>query len=144
MGWDPMRITADTNILVRAAVLDDPHQGALASNLLRDGELIAVTLPALCEFARVLGRGYRWGATEILGFITSLLASRACGSTAPQRRPGWRCWKRAATSPTGSSPSTAAGSAAKSSPASTARRLISSRRRAATCICLEPLRIKFV
>ena len=70
-----MRITADTNILVRAAVLDDPHQGALAANLLRDGELIAVTLPALCEFTWVLGRGYRWGATAILGFITSLLAS---------------------------------------------------------------------
>jgi predicted nucleic-acid-binding protein len=75
MGWDPMRITADTNILVRAAVLDDPHQGALAANFLRDGELIAVTLLALCEFAWVLGRGYLWGATEILGFITSLLAS---------------------------------------------------------------------
>ena len=42
-----MRITADTNILVRAAVLDDPPQAALAADLLRDAHVIAVTLPAL-------------------------------------------------------------------------------------------------
>jgi len=66
-----MRITADTNILVRAAVLDDPPQAALAADLLRDAHVIAVTLPALCEFAWVLGRGYRW----ILRFITTLLGS---------------------------------------------------------------------
>jgi|SRR5271166_2547655 len=70
-----MRITADTNILVRAAVLDDPPQGALASDLLGEAELIAVTLPALCEFAWVLRRGYRWAAPDILRFITMLLDS---------------------------------------------------------------------
>jgi hypothetical protein len=30
-----MRITVDTNILVRAAVLDDPQPAALAADLLR-------------------------------------------------------------------------------------------------------------
>jgi predicted nucleic-acid-binding protein len=70
-----MRITADTNVLVRAAVLDDPPQAALAANLLRAAELIAVTLPVLCEFAWLLGRGYRWPPRDIHGFIETLLRS---------------------------------------------------------------------
>lgn len=70
-----MRITADTNVLIRAATLDDPQQAALAVNLLRDADVIAVTLPALCEFAWILGRGYRWSATNIFGFIATLLRS---------------------------------------------------------------------
>jgi predicted nucleic-acid-binding protein len=70
-----VRITADTNILVRGAVLDDPAQAALAADLLRGAEIVAVTLPALCEFAWVLGRGYRWTASEILGFIKALVSS---------------------------------------------------------------------
>lgn len=70
-----MRITADTNILVRAAVLDDLAQAEQAAALLRDAEFIAVTLPALCEFAWVLGRGYRWAALQVFGFIRTLLDS---------------------------------------------------------------------
>lgn len=68
-----MRITADTNVLVRAAVLDDPKQAKLAAELLRDADVIAVTLPALCEFAWVMARGYGRTSGEILGMIRSLL-----------------------------------------------------------------------
>ena len=70
-----MRITADTNLLVRGAALDDPVQAEQAAGLLRDAELIVVTLPALCEFAWVLGRGYRWPALQVFGFIRTLLDS---------------------------------------------------------------------
>lgn len=70
-----MKITADTNVLVRAATLDDPQQATVAADLLRDVDFIAVTLAALCEFAWVLGRGYRWAAPEIRTFITALLES---------------------------------------------------------------------
>jgi len=70
-----LRITADTNVLVRAATLDDRTQAALAIDLLRDADVIAVTLPALCEFAWVLGRGYKWGAADVLKFIATLLGS---------------------------------------------------------------------
>ena len=70
-----MRVTADTNVLVRAAVLDDPRQAQLATELLRSAEMIAVTLPALCEFAWVLQTGYRWRAAAVLGFIRTLIAS---------------------------------------------------------------------
>ena len=72
-----MRITADTNVLVRAAVLDDPEQAKLAAELLRDADVIAVTLPALCEFARVMARGYGRTSGEILGMIRGLLESSA-------------------------------------------------------------------
>jgi predicted nucleic-acid-binding protein len=71
-----VRITADTNLLVRAAVLDDPQQAAHAVDLLRNAEITVVTLPALCEFAWVLGRGYHWTPPEIRGFIATLLDSR--------------------------------------------------------------------
>lgn len=74
MGRPPLRITADTNVLVRAATLDDRTQAALAIDLLRDADVIAVTLTALCEFAWVLGRGYKWAAPDVLGFIVTLLS----------------------------------------------------------------------
>jgi len=70
-----LRITADTNVLVRAATLDDRTQAAPATDLLRDADVVTVTLPALCEFACVLERGYKWAAPDVVGFITTLLSS---------------------------------------------------------------------
>jgi predicted nucleic-acid-binding protein len=83
-----VRIIADTNILVRAAVLDDPPQAGLAAQLLRDAEVIAVTLPALCEFAWVLGKGYRWHAADIHGFVETLLASPTVVTDRPAAEAG--------------------------------------------------------
>jgi predicted nucleic acid-binding protein len=51
-----MKITVDTNILVRAVVRDDEEQAEAASTLLKDAEIIAVSLPCLCEFVWVLRR----------------------------------------------------------------------------------------
>lgn len=68
-----MRITADTNVLVRAAVIDDAEQAKLAVELLREAEVIAVTLPTLCEFVWVLSRGYKRTAAEIGEGIRSLI-----------------------------------------------------------------------
>jgi len=75
VGRPPLKIIADTNVLVRAATLDDRTQAALATDLLRDGDVIAVTLPALCEFAWVLGHGYKWAAPDVPGFVETLLGS---------------------------------------------------------------------
>jgi predicted nucleic-acid-binding protein len=69
-----LKITVDTNVLVRAAVLDERAQAQLSADLLREAELIVATLPALCEFAWVLRRGYRWRAFDVLGFIRNLIA----------------------------------------------------------------------
>lgn len=70
-----MRITADTNVLVRAAVADDADQSSLAAAALRDAELVAVTLPVLCEFVWVLSRGYRRPVIEIAAAIRRLVDS---------------------------------------------------------------------
>ena len=51
-----MKITADTNVLVRALVQDDPGQARAASALLEQAELVAVPLPVLCELVWVLHR----------------------------------------------------------------------------------------
>ncbi len=68
-----MRVTADTNILVRAVVQDDAGQAEAASRLLREAELIAVPLPCLCEFAWVLRRAYGFGASDIAAAIAALI-----------------------------------------------------------------------
>jgi predicted nucleic-acid-binding protein len=70
-----LRITADTNILVRAAVGDDPTQLRLAAAVLREAEIDAVTLPTLCEFVWVLARGYGVEAGEIATAIRRLVDS---------------------------------------------------------------------
>lgn len=49
-----MKVTVDTNVLVRAVVQDHPVQAQQAGTVLLDAALIAVTLPALCELVWVL------------------------------------------------------------------------------------------
>lgn len=68
-----MKITADTNILVRAAVRDDKKQAAIAAKTLRRAELVAVPLPCLCEFAWVLRRFYEFRNEEIAMAIEALM-----------------------------------------------------------------------
>jgi predicted nucleic-acid-binding protein len=68
-----VRITADTNLLVRAAMGDHPTQSAIAAQALRDAESVAVTLPALCEFVWVLSRFYKRKSLDIAAAIRRLI-----------------------------------------------------------------------
>ncbi len=70
-----MKITADTNVLIRAAVQDDIDQGPRAARLLQQAELVAVPVPVLCEFVWVLRRGYKKSVSEISEAIRRLLKS---------------------------------------------------------------------
>ena len=70
-----MRITADTNVLVRAAVMDEPAQSRLAAAALLEADAVAVTLPALCEFLWVLTRGYKSKAAEVAAAMRKLAES---------------------------------------------------------------------
>lgn len=70
-----MNITADTTILVRALVADDPAQAAEASRVMRDASSIAVPLPVLCELVWVLKRVYGFAVADIGTAIRSLLAA---------------------------------------------------------------------
>lgn len=70
-----MRITADTNVLVRAIVADEPKQARVAQSALAKAELIAIAPTTLCEFVWVLSRGYDIPLTEIATAIRRLIAS---------------------------------------------------------------------
>lgn len=60
-----MKITPDTNVLVRVLVGDDAEQSKVAEALLKKADLIAISIPALCELAWVLSRGYKTSAENI-------------------------------------------------------------------------------
>jgi predicted nucleic-acid-binding protein len=68
-----MKITPDTNILIRAVVRDDVKQAQAATKLLKEAELIAVSLPCLCEFVWVLRRVYNFGLEDISAALDALL-----------------------------------------------------------------------
>lgn len=68
-----MKVTPDTNILVRVLVRDDAEQSRLAEALLKKADLIAISIPALCELAWVLSRGYKTSAENIAASIRYLI-----------------------------------------------------------------------
>lgn len=70
-----MKITVDTNVLVRAVVRDDQKQARAAAKLLKEAELIAVSLPCLCEFVWVLRRVYNFGQQDISAALKALLSA---------------------------------------------------------------------
>lgn len=73
MGRPTVKVTVDTNVLVRAAVLDDPDQGAIAAALLTEAELLAVTLPALCELCWVLKTIYQFPPERVAQAVRDLM-----------------------------------------------------------------------
>ena len=72
MGGRGVKITADTNVLLRTVVADDAEQAAAARALLLQASLVAVPVPVFCEFAWVLKRSYARSAAEIAAAIEAL------------------------------------------------------------------------
>jgi predicted nucleic-acid-binding protein len=70
-----MKVSVDTNVLVRAVVRDDAAQGNIAAKILTNAKLIAVALPCLCEFVWVLRRVYGFQSSEAAAAIRALLAA---------------------------------------------------------------------
>ena len=68
-----MKITVDANVLVRAVVRHDVKQVQAAAKLLKEAELIAVSLHCLCEFVWVLRRVYNFGQHDISAALDALL-----------------------------------------------------------------------
>jgi predicted nucleic-acid-binding protein len=71
-----LKITVDTNILVRLFVNDDTAQSAIARALLAETETVVVTLPTLCELAWVLSRRYGIRSSELGAVIQDMIDSR--------------------------------------------------------------------
>ena len=78
-----MKVTLDTNVLVRLATQDDPVQAALALQLLKKASLIAVPTPVLCELVWVLLRGYRYLPAQAAHALRSLLQVRQVACHTP-------------------------------------------------------------
>jgi predicted nucleic-acid-binding protein len=68
-----VKITADTNVLVRALTGDDAVQSKIAQAALANADMVAVALPALCELVWVLSRGYKIAAPDIAAAIRRLI-----------------------------------------------------------------------
>ena len=68
-----MKITADTNVLVRAVVEDHAEQSKIAQSALTRAELIAISIPTLCEFVWVLSQGYKIPPAEIAETMRRLI-----------------------------------------------------------------------
>lgn len=72
MGRRALRITADTNLLLRAVLKDNERQSDFAAAVLAKATVIAVPPIVFCEFAWVLRRGRRFAADEIADAITAI------------------------------------------------------------------------
>ena len=70
-----MKIIADTNLLLRSIVHDDP-QSQTAEHALAQAESIVVSLYVLCEMVWVLRNNYGYSRTEIAFAIHRLLTVR--------------------------------------------------------------------
>ena len=70
-----MKVTVDTNVLVRAVVRDDKRQAEAAAKLLRSADLLAVAVSSLCELVWVLRRVYGFSATEAAAAIRALIGA---------------------------------------------------------------------
>ncbi len=71
-----MKITADTNVLLRAIVGDDATQSAVAIEALESADMVAVSLQSLCELVWVLGRRYGVSRSDIGVAIRRLMETR--------------------------------------------------------------------
>jgi len=67
-----MKIIADTNVLVRALTEDDPRQSRAAQIALSKADIVALTIPTLCELVWVL-RSYKIQSSDIAGTLRGLL-----------------------------------------------------------------------
>lgn len=70
-----MKITADTNVLVRAVIEDQALQSKSAQAALRAAELVAIPIPSLCELVWVLSQGYKIPPRDIAEAIRRLTNS---------------------------------------------------------------------
>lgn len=71
-----MKITADTNVLLRLVVPDDEAQQALAIEMLKRAGSVAISVHSLCELAWLMERRYAAPRPEIAAAIRLLVNTR--------------------------------------------------------------------
>ncbi|RXG88915.1 type II toxin-antitoxin system VapC family toxin [Bradyrhizobium zhanjiangense] len=83
-----MKITPDTNVLVRVLVEDDAEQSKAAQAMLRKADVIAISITALCELTWVLSRGYKISAADIAISIRRLINAANVAANRPVAEAG--------------------------------------------------------
>jgi predicted nucleic-acid-binding protein len=71
-----LKVVADSNVLIRAAVGDNEHQARLARDALRHADEIAISLTVFCEFVWVLERRYRRSRLDVARGIRAMIDDR--------------------------------------------------------------------
>lgn len=71
-----MKITADTNVLLRLVVPDDAAQQKLAIETLKTADSVAISVHSLCELAWVMERLYKAPQPEIAAAIRRFMNTR--------------------------------------------------------------------
>ena len=69
-----MRVTADTNVLLRAILQDDDRQTEAAEALLANATTIAVPVPVFCEMSWALRRSFHQTPPEVAAAIQAICA----------------------------------------------------------------------
>ena len=67
-----MKITVDTNVLVRLVMADDEAQSRVAAAALKSASLVAISVHSLCELCWVLGRNYGVSHADIAAALRRL------------------------------------------------------------------------
>ena len=67
-----MRITADTNLLLRVILEDEPARAALAKTTLDQATLIAIPVPVFCELVWTMRRLYKLPPAEIADAVEAI------------------------------------------------------------------------
>lgn len=78
-----MKVTLDTNVLVRLATKDDPAQATTAEQILSKCSLVAVPNAVFCEFVWVLVRGYCYTPSQAAHAVRLLMQMRGVVCNTP-------------------------------------------------------------
>jgi predicted nucleic-acid-binding protein len=78
-----VKIAADTNLLLRAILEDEPGQAVEAQTLIGRAEVIAVPVAVFCELVWTMGRQYKRSMNEIADAIDAILGVAAVVTDRP-------------------------------------------------------------
>jgi predicted nucleic-acid-binding protein len=73
LGWQTVKIAADTNVLLRIVVDDDAEQRKLAEAELSNAETIAIPIVVLCELVWTLLRLYQQTREDVAADVRRLI-----------------------------------------------------------------------
>lgn len=68
-----MKIAVTSDVLVRAVLQDDESQSFAAEQVLKSAELIAVSIPSICEFVEILTQTYELDEGAVVMAVRSLI-----------------------------------------------------------------------